>query len=116
MVIDEFTRECLALKAARRFNSDEAIHTLIDLFCSKGRPEYVRSDNGAEFSAKAVRSWLGEPEVAPLYIERGSPWENAYVESFNHPTCTCGTVIRGGTNIGGRSSAHTFSFSPHPLI
>jgi len=59
------------------------IHTLTELFCCKGKPEYIRSDNGAEFSAIAVRSWLGELEVAPLYIERGSPWENGYVESFN---------------------------------
>lgn len=83
VVIDEFTRECLALNAARKLNSDEVIHTLTDLFCCKGKPEYIRSDNGAEFTAKAVRSWLGELEVAPLYIERGSPWENGYVESFN---------------------------------
>ncbi len=59
------------------------IHTLTELFCSKGKPEYIRSDNGAEFTAKTVRSWLGELEVAPLYIERGSPWENGYIESFN---------------------------------
>jgi len=71
------------LNAARKFNSDEVIHTLTELFCCKGKPQYVRSDNGAEFSAKAVRSWLGELEVAPLYIERGRPWENGYVESFN---------------------------------
>ncbi len=83
VVIDEFTRECLALKVARKLNSDDVIHTLTELFCSKGKPEYIRSDNGAEFSAKAVRSWLEELEVAPLYIERGSPWENGYVESFN---------------------------------
>jgi putative transposase len=83
VIIDEFTRECLALKAARKLTSDEVMHTLAELFCSKGKPEYIRSDNGAEFSAKTVRSWLGELEVAPLYIERGSPWENGYVESFN---------------------------------
>jgi putative transposase len=83
VVIDEFTRECLALRVAHKLNNDEVIHTLTELFCCKGKPEYVRSDNGAEFSAKAVRSWLGELEVAPLYIERGSPWENGYVESFN---------------------------------
>ena len=83
VVIDEFTRECLALKAARKLNSDEVIHTLTELFCCQGKPEYVRSDNGAEFTAKAVKSWLGELEVDPLYIERGSPRENGYVESFN---------------------------------
>lgn len=59
------------------------IHTLTERFCCKGKPEYVRSDKGAEFNAKAVRSWLGELEVASLYFERGSPWEDGYVESFN---------------------------------
>jgi transposase InsO family protein len=83
VIIDEFTRECLALKAARKLNSDAVIHTLTELFCCKGKPEYIRSDNGAEFTAKPVKSWLGELEVAPLYIEQGSPWENGYVESFN---------------------------------
>ena len=83
VIIDEFTRECLALKAPRKLNSDTVIHTLTELFCCKGKPEYIRSDNGAEFSAKNVKSWLGELEVAPLYIEGGSPWENGYVESFN---------------------------------
>jgi len=83
VIIDEFTRECLALKAARKLNSDAVIFTLTELFCCEGKPEYIRSDNGAEFSAENVKSWLGELAVAPLYIERGSPWENGYVESFN---------------------------------
>jgi putative transposase len=72
VVIGEFTRECLALKVACNLTSCEVIHTLTQLFCCKGKPEYIRLDNGAEFSAKVVRSWLGELEVAPLYIERGS--------------------------------------------
>ena len=71
------------MEVARKLNSDDVIHTLTELFCSKGRPEYIRSDNGSEFTAEAVRSWLGKLEVAPLYIEPGSPWENGYVESFN---------------------------------
>ena len=83
VVIDEFTRECLAMVCARRLNSDAVIHALTELFCSRGRPQYIRSDNGAEFTANAVRRWLGSLEVAPLYIEPGSPWENGYVESFN---------------------------------
>jgi len=83
VIIDEFTRECLALEAARKLNSDEVIHTLTELFCSKGKPEYIRSDNGAEFTAKTVKSWLGELEVAPLYIKRGSPWENGYDKLLN---------------------------------
>ena len=68
---------------ARQLNSDAVIHTLTELFCTHGAPEYIRSDNGAEFTAKAVRKWLASLEVAPLYIEPGSPWENGYVESFN---------------------------------
>lgn len=71
VVIDEFSRECLAMECARRLNSDAVIHTLTELFCTHGAPEYIRSDNGAEFTAKAVRKWLASLEVAPLYIGAG---------------------------------------------
>jgi putative transposase len=60
LIIDEFTRECLALTVARKLASDEVIHALTDLFCSRGRQEYIRSENGTEFTARTVRSWLGE--------------------------------------------------------
>ena len=83
VVVDEFTRECLTIRVARKLSSWEVIEALADLFLSRGLPTYIRSDNGPEFTAKAVREWLGRLEVAPLFIEPGSPWENGYVESFN---------------------------------
>jgi transposase InsO family protein len=82
-VIDEFTRECLAIEVARRLTSDDVLERLSDLFVRRGVPEHIRSDNGPEFTAKAVRDWLGRVGVGTLYIEPGSPWENGYVESFN---------------------------------
>lgn len=82
-VIDEYTRECLALRAARSLDSEDVLEVLDDLFVRRGVPEHIRSDNGGEFTAAAVRAWLGTLEVKPLYIEPGSPWENGYVESFH---------------------------------
>ncbi len=82
-VIDEFTRRCLAIVVARRLRSDDVLHCLTDLFVEHGPPEHVRSDNGPEFAAKAVRHWLGRVGVKTLFIEPGSPWENGYCESFN---------------------------------
>jgi putative transposase len=82
-VIDEFTRRCLAIVVARRLRSDDVLHCLTDLMSRNGPPEYIRSDNGPEFVAKRVRSWLGRIGVKTLYIEPGSPWENGYCESFN---------------------------------
>ncbi len=82
-VIDEYSRECLALTVKRNLNSQDVLRTLDDLFIRRGIPKHIRSDNGAEFTAKAVRVWLKTLSVKPLYIEPGSPWENGYVESFN---------------------------------
>lgn len=82
-VIDEYTRECLAVKVARRLNSHDVVEVLTDLFIERGVPVHIRSDNGPEFIAKRVRDWLVKLQVRPLYIEPGSPWENGYVESFN---------------------------------
>ena len=82
-VIDEFTRRCLAIVVARRLRSDDVLQCLTDLFVEHGSPEHVRSDNGPEFAAKAVRHWLGRLGVKTLFIEPGSPWENGYCESFN---------------------------------
>ena len=82
-VIDEFTRECLAIDVARRLTSDDVLECLWWLFVVRGVPEFIRSDNGPEFTAKAVRAWLTEMQVQTLFIEPGSPWENGYVESFN---------------------------------
>ena len=83
MVIDEYTRECLAIRVARRIRSDDVIHTLTELFVINGAPEHIRSDNGPEFTARVVRGWLARVEVKTLFIEPGSPWENGYNESFN---------------------------------
>jgi len=82
-VIDEFTHECLAIKVARKLNSKDILDCLADLFMQRGFPEHIRSDNGAEFTAIAVREWLTAAEVKTLFIEPGSPWENGYNESFN---------------------------------
>lgn len=82
-IIDEYTRECLAIKVKNKLNSIDVIHTLADLFLFRGVPDYIRSDNGAEFVAKILRKWLAQLKVQTLYIEPGSPWENGYIESFN---------------------------------
>jgi transposase InsO family protein len=83
VVIDEFTRECLAIEVARSFAARDVILTLQYLFAVRGAPEHVRSDNGPEFVAKEVQQWLGRASVRTLYIQKASPWENGYVESFN---------------------------------
>jgi putative transposase len=82
-VIDEYSRECLSIKVSRKLNSTDVIDTLLDLFIMKGLPDYIRSDNGSEFTAQLVRKWLAKLQVKTLYIEPGSPWENGYNESFN---------------------------------
>ena len=82
-VIDEFTRRCMAVVVERRLNSDNLLHCLTELFVQHGPPDHIRSDNGSEFTAHAVRDWLGRVGVKTLYIEPGSPWENGYNESFN---------------------------------
>jgi transposase InsO family protein len=83
VILDEYTRECLAIKVGRRLSSQEVLSCLADLFVRRGTPEYIRSDNGSEFTAEAVRHWLDRVDVQTLFIEPGSPWENGYVESFN---------------------------------
>ena len=82
-IIDEYTRECLAILTQRRITSQDVIEQLFCLFIFRDTPQYIRSDNGPEFTAKAVRSWLKDLEVTTLFIEPGSPWENGYIESFN---------------------------------
>jgi transposase InsO family protein len=81
-ILDEYTRECLAIDVERRLNSQDVLHLLGDLFAQRGTPVYLRSDNGPELTARALREWLERLRVKTLYIERGSPWENGYVESF----------------------------------
>jgi transposase InsO family protein len=82
-IIDEFTRECLAIEVGRKLSSRNVIDVLSQLFIERGVPEHIRSDNGSEFIAKRVRAWLAKQQVKTLYIEPGSPWENGYIESFN---------------------------------
>jgi putative transposase len=82
-IIDEYSRECLATLVARKIKNQEVIELLFNLFIFHGIPEHVRSDNGPEFTARAVRKWLNRLGVKTLFIERGSPWENGYIESFN---------------------------------
>ena len=82
-VIDEFTRECIAIRVNRRLRSADVIDVLSDLFILRGIPAHVRSDNGPEFVAKAVRDWITAVGARTAYIMPGSPWENGYCESFN---------------------------------
>jgi len=82
-ILDEYTRECLAIDVRRRMGSIHVLERLADLFVERGAPAYIRSDNGSEFTAELIRSWLGRLEVGTLFIEPGSPWENGYNESFN---------------------------------
>jgi putative transposase len=82
-IIDEFTRECLSIKVNRKINSQDVIDELFLLFIFRGIPDHIRSDNGPEFTSRAVRKWLNRLGVKTLFIERGSPWENGYIESFN---------------------------------
>ena len=82
-LIDEFTRECLAIRVARRINSLGVLETMADAILVRGIPEHIRSDNGPEMTAKIVRRWWANVGAKTLYIEPGSPWENGYCESFN---------------------------------
>ena len=82
-LIDEYTRECLAIRVARRLGRYEVIEALADVMLFRGIPENIRSDNGPEFVAKELRQWLAKVGTGTLYIEPGSPWENGYCESFN---------------------------------
>ena len=82
-LIDEFTRECLAIRVAMRINSLGVLETMADVMLVRGIPEHIRSDNGPEMTARIVRSWLAGVGAKTIYIEPGSPWENGYCESFN---------------------------------
>ena len=82
-VLDKFTRECLSIRVRRKLNSVDVIDVLTGLFMLRGVPGFIRSDNGPEFVAKAVRNWIAAVGSRTAYIESGSPWENGYCESFN---------------------------------
>ncbi|MDP6876870.1 MAG: IS3 family transposase [Alphaproteobacteria bacterium] len=82
-ILDEYSRECLAIRVKRKLNSTDVIDVLTDLFIMRGVPAFIRSDNGPEFVAEAVRDWINAVGAKTAYIEPGSPWENGYCESFN---------------------------------
>jgi putative transposase len=82
-IIDEYTRECLAIRIGRKMTANDVIDTLADVFIRRGTPQFIRSDNGPEFVARLVREALQHLGVQTAYIEPGSPWENGYIESFN---------------------------------
>ena len=82
-LLDEYTRECLAIRVERRMGSQQIIEALSDVMLWRGIPEQIRSDNGPEFIAQGLRQWLANLGTGTLYIEPGSPWENGYCESFN---------------------------------
>jgi putative transposase len=82
-IIDEYTRECLAVRVGRSLTHQDVLEVLTELFCERGVPVHLRSDNGSEFTARRVQAWLKRLDVRPLFIEPGSPWENGYIESFN---------------------------------
>ena len=83
VILDEYSRECLALHVARSIRAEQVMHVLADLFITHGVPGNIRSDNGPEFIAKSLRKWLKNVGVQTQYIQPGSPWENGYCESFN---------------------------------
>ena len=82
-ILDEYSRECLAIRVGRKMTSYNVIEQLADLMVERGTPDHIRSDNGPEFTADIIRGWLGRLGVKTLFIEPGSPWENGYIESFN---------------------------------
>jgi transposase InsO family protein len=83
VVIDEYSRQCLAVHVARRIRAKDAIDVFAELMQTHGIPGHIRSDNGPEMVAKHLRNWLGRLGTQTLYITPGSPWENGYCESFN---------------------------------
>ncbi len=82
-ILDEISRECLAIKVERRLNSNSVLDALSDLFILRGVPDFIRSDNSPEFVAQTVQDWIAAVGARTVYIEPGSPWENGYCESFN---------------------------------
>lgn len=99
-IIDEHTRECVGLHVAPSFSGAQVIAVLEWLFLTRGVPTYIRSDNGPEFVAKALQTWLEKAQVKTLYITPGSPWENGYIESFNgklRDECLNREIFRNGS-------------------
>lgn len=82
-VIDEYSRRCLAIKVDYNLKAEQVLEVISELFITEGTPDYIRSDNGSEFTAKDVRQWLSQVGVSTAYITPGSPWENGFNERFN---------------------------------
>jgi putative transposase len=83
VVLDEYTRECLAIEVARNFRGEDIVAVLDELTAIRGAPAHLRADNGPEMISKAVKAWCAESGTGTLYIDPGSPWQNGIVESFN---------------------------------
>jgi putative transposase len=81
-IVDEYSRECLALETEHSITAEDVVETLNRLFSERGEPAYIRSDNGPEFIVETIKRWLASCGVKTLYIEPGAPWENAYSETF----------------------------------
>lgn len=121
-VIDEYTHECLAIDVARNLKSDDVLERLAWLMATRGVPGHIRSDNGAEFTAKAVRNWLSNVGVSTLHIEPGSPWENGFIESFNGKlrdellNCEIFYTLREAKVLINRWRTHYNSVRPHSSL
>ena len=83
-LMDEYTRQCLAIKVDRRLNSKDVLNTLAEVMAQRGVPKYIRSDNGSEFIAREVQAWLKDLDIGTIYIDPGSPWQNGHIESFHN--------------------------------
>lgn len=83
VLVDECTRECLEIRVEKRLRGKDVLETLDEIMHERGTPRHIRSDNGSEFKNKALRKWLGEKGVQPIFVDPGSPWQNGYVESLN---------------------------------
>lgn len=112
-VIDEHSRQCLAIHVQRKLKSDDVLAVLTELFQRHGPPDHIRSDNGAEFTANAVRDWLGRIGVKTLYIEPGSPWENGYNGKLQRQAQ--GRAIEWGDLLHIEGSGHHDRALAHPL-
>jgi len=121
-LIDEFTRECLAIRVARRINSFGVIETMADVMLTRGVPEHIRSDNGAEMTAKIVRGWFAKLGAKTLYIAPGSPWENGYCESFKgklRDECLNGEIfysLKAATVVIEQWRKHFNTIRPHSSL
>lgn len=121
-IIDEFTRECIGLEVGRRLTGDGVIEALVDLLAIRGKPEYLRADNGPEFICGRLRGFLAKVDIGTSYIEPGSPWENGYVESFHSRfrdeclACELFTSLREARAVIDRWRAHYNHRRPHSSL